>query len=269
MKKYIQILLDEGFSISTIKNLTESQIKILAKKAYLLNEGEMEVETPEKAMDVGVRLAGQGIDVEVDNNTVTVKGEMSEDESMSVDDLMKKMGSSPVNEAFQSKAQQGFFYLMCKRKGPKSKWCKWADEFSSKTDFGDLPQYANKEEMQELEESVMNLVKKHILTTFTKKELMDMIKEETQTSPQPVIAPPETDQPRRRRNPLPNIKPRPKAEEGDDMKIPDWFSLDSILSVGNTETSPQPVIAPPETDQPRRKRNPLPSIKPRPKAKKK
>lgn len=48
-----------------------------------------------------------------------------------------------IEEKFASKAQQRFFYAKANEKGAskkeKKKWGKWADEFSSKTDFDEIP----------------------------------------------------------------------------------------------------------------------------------
>ncbi len=45
-----------------------------------------------------------------------------------------------IEEKFASKAQQRFFYAQAAKGGKKGKkWSKWAKEFSSKTDFDDIP----------------------------------------------------------------------------------------------------------------------------------
>jgi len=200
----------------------------------------------------------------------------SEYGDMSVDDLIKKMGSEPVSEAFKSKSQQGLFFAKCEEEGPKSKWCKMAREFSDDTkNWKSLPDKVKKkksekkEEMvRQLEESIVSLIRQHKNTFFTKKNLMNMIIEDTETAPAPVRTPTKVPTTPKRR-PTPNVKPKnPKAEDND-KKIPDWFSLDSIMSVGNTETAPSPVRTPtkvPTTP----KRRPTPNVKPKnPKARKK
>ena len=45
-----------------------------------------------------------------------------------------------IEEEFASKKQQRFFYAQAGKGGKKGKkWGKWAKEFSSKTDFENLP----------------------------------------------------------------------------------------------------------------------------------
>lgn len=62
-----------------------------------------------------------------------------------------------IEETFKSKRQQRFFYAKAsdKSKSPKerTKWGKWADEFSDKTNFSKLPERAQEEE-EELDEIV-------------------------------------------------------------------------------------------------------------------
>jgi hypothetical protein len=54
-----------------------------------------------------------------------------------------------IEEEFASKAQQRFFYAKAKEKDApkkeKKKWSKWANEFSSKTDFEKIPEKVDKE----------------------------------------------------------------------------------------------------------------------------
>jgi uncharacterized protein YidB (DUF937 family) len=61
-----------------------------------------------------------------------------------------------IEEKFASKAQQRYFYAKANEKGAskkeKKQWKKWASEFSSKTDFDEIPDKVEKEE--EIEEIV-------------------------------------------------------------------------------------------------------------------
>lgn len=51
-----------------------------------------------------------------------------------------------IEEKFASKAQQRFFYAQAGKGGKKGKkWSKWAKEFSSKTDFDEIPDKVEKE----------------------------------------------------------------------------------------------------------------------------
>jgi hypothetical protein len=60
-----------------------------------------------------------------------------------------------IEEKFESKAQQRFFYAQAGKKGKKGKkWTKWAKEFSKKTDFSNLPE---KKEVDEIVDEVGNI----------------------------------------------------------------------------------------------------------------
>lgn len=51
-----------------------------------------------------------------------------------------------IEEKFASKAQQRFFYAQAGKGGKKGKkWSKWAKEFSSKTDFDEIPDKVEKD----------------------------------------------------------------------------------------------------------------------------
>ena len=64
---------------------------------------------------------------------------------------MNKFIKDIIEETFKSKAQQRFFYAQAGKGGKKGKkWSKWAKEFSSKTDFGKIPEKANEEEVDEV-----------------------------------------------------------------------------------------------------------------------
>lgn len=53
---------------------------------------------------------------------------------------MNKFIKDVIEEKFASKKQQRFFYAQASKKGKEGKkWGKWAKEFSSKTDFENLP----------------------------------------------------------------------------------------------------------------------------------
>lgn len=69
-KKNIKVLLDEGFSIKTIRSLSENQRNILAKK--ILNEATIEYPDPRKAEDEAAEIAMKGKDVKVVGNKLEV-----------------------------------------------------------------------------------------------------------------------------------------------------------------------------------------------------
>lgn len=60
-----------------------------------------------------------------------------------------------IEETFASKAQQRFFYAKANEKGApkkeKSKWSKWANEFSKKTDFDKIPDKKEEKDPDQVE----------------------------------------------------------------------------------------------------------------------
>ena len=200
-------------------------------------------------------------------------GEISEDEA-STDSLEKMSGYDPyagnsvgnddgpssddgfndkahdgmdeeVGEEFKSKSQQKYFFAKCEEEGPKSKWCKMADEFADDTkNFSKLPEKVKKEEIRQIEESLVSLVKKHILKTMSKKDLLDLTEQSPGVKEVPVKSPTRT-KPDRKSPYKPKHKPAPKA--------------------GDTKTAP-PKVKPGTIQKPDRKSPYKPKHKPVPKA---
>tara|TARA_B110000858_G_scaffold109068_1_gene124602 strand:- start:10477 stop:11661 length:1185 start_codon:yes stop_codon:yes gene_type:complete len=150
-----------------------------------------------------------------------------------------------VGEEFKSKSQQKYFFAKCEEEGPKSKWCKMADEFADDTkDFSKLPEKVKKEEIRQIEESLVSLVKKHIPKTMSKKDLLDLTEQSPGVKEVPVKAPTRT-KPDRKSPYKPKHKPAPKA--------------------GDTKTAP-PKVKPGTIQKPDRKSPYKPKHKPAPKA---
>jgi hypothetical protein len=71
---------------------------------------------------------------------------------------MNKFIKDVIEEKFASKKQQGFFYVQASKKGKEGKkWSKWAKEFSSKTDFENLPDEVEKKEVEEIVDKKGNI----------------------------------------------------------------------------------------------------------------
>jgi hypothetical protein len=196
------------------------------------------------------------------------------------DNNRSEMGEEEIKEKFRSKAQQGYFFAKCEEEGPKSKWCKMADEFADDTeDFSKLPEkvetnegtkcwkgYEKKgmktmfgkrvpncvkkeskeETIRQIEESLVSLVKKYVSETMTKKDLMNLL-EQPGTKEAPVKTPTRT-KPERKTPYQPKHKPAPKAAD--------------------TEVAPSRV-KPGTKEKPGRKTPYQPKHKPAPKAGKK
>ena len=183
-------------------------------------------------------------------------------------------------EKFESKKQQKYFFAKCgdgKTKEQK-KWCKMADEFASKTkNFKKLPEKKKEETKEsgmsnytkkvasafagglksklndtlnptmgesELEKQVLRLVEKHITPKMTKKEFLNLVRE--QGSPAPVK--PDVDTPTRPKvpatpyRPKPGIKPAPKA--GREAPVKPDVDTPTRPKVPATPYRPKPGIKP-------------------------
>ena len=87
-----------------------------------------------------------------------------------------------IEEKFASKAQQRFFYAQAGKGGKKGKkWAKWAKEFSSKTDFDEIPdKVENEEEIEEIVDDNGDIKRGNIpigknKTTTTSKKRTDKV----------------------------------------------------------------------------------------------
>ena len=170
-------------------------------------------------------------------------------------------------EKFESKKQQRYFFLKCgdgKTKEQK-KWCKMAEEFADKTNFKKLPEKKKTETKEsglnnlvnkvsaayaggvknklnsmspsdtfgenEIEKKIMKLVEKHITPKMTKREFLNLVKEQgPKTAPSIPGVRPDVDTPTRPSKPgtpylpKPGVKPAPKAKQ----KVPSWLSFKSL-----------------------------------------
>ena len=175
----------------------------------------------------------------------------TEDIALAVSEKDPQLGlamSEDLKEKFESKKQQKYFFAKCgdgKTKEQK-KWCKMAKEFADSTkNFSKLPE--KKDETNEdfsfknylekvgstiagniakevpnslrptfegkLEESIMNMVNKHITPKMTKKDFIKTITEaerEVETPVKPDVKP---ERPRPQTPYQPKHKPAPKAGE--------------------------------------------------------
>jgi len=170
-------------------------------------------------------------------------------------------------EKFESKKQQKYFFAKCgdgKTKEQK-KWCKMAEEFADKTNFKKLPEKKKTEAKEsglnnlvnkvsaayaggvknklnsmspsvtfgenEIEKKIMKLVEKHITPKMTKREFLNLVKEQgPKTAPSTPGVRPDVDTPTRPSKPgtpylpKPGVKPAPKAKQ----KVPSWLSFKSL-----------------------------------------
>jgi len=170
-------------------------------------------------------------------------------------------------EKFESKKQQKYFFAKCGdgKTNEQKKWCKMAEEFSDKTNFKKLPEKKKTEAKEsglnnlvnkvsaayaggvknklnsmspsvtfgenEIEKKIMRLVEKHITPKMTKREFLNLVKEQgTKTAPSRPGVKPDVDTPSKPSKPAtpyqpkPGVKPAPKAKR----EIPTWLSFKSL-----------------------------------------
>ena len=256
IEKKILRLLEHGFNTSTLADLKPKQIEALYNRLVEAKEENNEAEIlldPKNPADMkmaqekGIATADGKIKTpmsEVDNTE-------TEDIALAVSEKDPDLGlamSEDLNEKFESKKQQKYFFAKCgdgKTKEQK-KWCKMAKEFADSTkNFSKLPE--KKDETSEefsfknylekvgstiagniakevpnslrptfegkLEESIMKMVNKHITPKMTKKDFIKTITEaerEVETPVKPDVKP---ERPRPQTPYQPKHKPAPKAGE--------------------------------------------------------
>ena len=313
--KKVKILLENGFSIKTIRTLSESEINILVKK--VIKEGTIEYSDPNTAnqraieivtdknkkvnvikvigskVEVGENeddletlarqdntgqepphgeknMADDGMGDDSDNNRSMMENELSDEEiDLMLDIIQSKEGSdkkSELDEKFQSKSQQKYFFAKCNdeslSKKERNKWCKMADEFAQHTNFSKLPEKVKEDNLKSLEESVMKIVQKHLPPSITKGDLVKLISEAPMTKPAPVKEPGVAPSKPKPGTPFePKHKPKPKAGK----KVPEWMSYSEIFE-SEPFTKPAPVKPDVAPSRPSPNRPFEPKHKPKPKA---
>tara|TARA_R110000868_G_scaffold8686_2_gene44642 strand:+ start:1099 stop:1968 length:870 start_codon:yes stop_codon:yes gene_type:complete len=232
-------LVMEGIKASTLNKMTDSQVDILFSK---LQEQVTTTTKQVKTVTVPQNIAKTtgadigNVNVKTDANGNVVATEMQESE---------------IDEKFESKKQQKYFFAKCgdgKTKEQK-KWCKMADEFGKKTNFAKLPE--KKKETKEgyddmiksaytkvmkskldqmtpqptfgeseIEKEILRIVERHITPKMSKQELLSLFEGDTKTAPAKPKVNPGT-KPKHPFQPDPNKKGAPKAkkrEMGEDTK---------------------------------------------------
>jgi hypothetical protein len=220
-RKILQ-LVNHGFSGSLLSELNENQINALHSR---LTEQVKQVQKTsyELPPDGSGTLPAnpKGYQVSTKNGKTTATP-MEEDSTLNVvndpdasADGMGMFEDKELQEKFESKKQQKYFFLKCgdgKTKEQK-KWCKMADEFAEKTNFKKLPE--KKKETKEtfdmgdyykkvtstaagltkknlnqispsvgsigenkLEKRIMRLVEKHITPKMSKKDFLSLVSEQ-------------------------------------------------------------------------------------------
>ena len=144
-------LVEKGLSPKTVSKLTESQINVLYSK--LLGEQVTNPNIAEKIKNIdALDQKLTGLEAKMTKLGLAEK-EIDEDDTLDVvkdpdatEDGMGMFEEKEIDEKFESKKQQKYFFSKCgdgKTKEQK-KWCKMADEFAEKTNFAKLPEKGKK-----------------------------------------------------------------------------------------------------------------------------
>jgi len=275
-------LVKEGIKASTLNKMTDSQVDLLfsklqeqitpvtepAKTAYKVGEKGGNLPATPKGYNVKknpdgtfMAMPNEQTDIELDKDDESKggttqdpiqKGPSTDDGFENYQDGSGMMEEKEIEEKFESKKQQKYFFAKCgdgKTKEQK-KWCKMADEFAEKTDFAKLPE--KKKETKEsymdmvggaltklgkakltqmkpgltmgeskIEKEIMRLVEKHITPKMSKKDFQNLLEGDTKTAPaKPKVSP--GTKPKHPFQPDPEKKGAPKAmkkEMGENTEV--------------------------------------------------
>jgi hypothetical protein len=246
-------LVMEGIKASTLNKMTDSQVDVLFSK---LQEQVTAVNEPAKTAykvgDKGGSLPaapkGYSMKKNPDGTFMAMPNEQDEtlnvvDDSDATKDGMGMFEEKEIDEKFESKKQQKYFFAKCgdgKTKEQK-KWCKMADEFAKDTNFTKLPE--KKKETKEgyddmiksaytkvmkskldqmtpqptfgeseIERKILRIVERHITPKMSKQELLRLFDGDTKTAPAKPKVNPGT-KPKHPFQPDPNKKGAPKAKK--------------------------------------------------------
>jgi hypothetical protein len=197
VEKDIQRLLENGFKFETIKNWSEKQIKTLSE---LFKKSETK-EAVQVTPSTGFKTTAQaGDEIAIGDTIIKPKGPVEVISKQKPGNAIKSEGE--MTERFESKAQQGLFWAKCKNSTGKTKekWCEMAREFSkstSKKQYKDMPEKKHPEKTAKrtvkkktnenfekfLEDSIVNMLDKHINPSMTKGKLIKSINERKNSEP--------------------------------------------------------------------------------------
>ena len=194
-KNPITVLLENGIHFSTLTNMSEKQIKVLAerfkkeesKEQWTKKDGAVEYTAPVSALKTGASIPtppSANMKSTITSDGTTVKLTQAESE---------------ITEKFKSKAQQGLFWAKCNNsKGKeKKKWCDMAKEFSDSTtkkEYKKMPEKKHPEKTVDykkkvqkesyekfLEDRIVEMVYNHVNPKLTKGEIKKTIQERSES----------------------------------------------------------------------------------------
>jgi hypothetical protein len=259
-------LIGHGLRPSTLENLTESQVNLLFGK---LQEQITPVSEPVKT---GYKVGDKGGNLPATPKGYNVK-KNPDGTFMAMPN--EQVNTSEIDEKFESKKQQKFFFAKCgdgKTKEQK-KWCKMADESSKNTNFAKLPEKKtetkesyldmvqnahtkimsnkigqvkpNPKFVSELEDRITKLVEKHITPKMSKRDFLSLLDEGSEVAPaKPKVKPttkPGTDSPYK---PKPGVKPAPKAKKEIGEQTPEIAPARPTVKPGTKPKKPGSPYSP-------------------------
>ena len=179
MNRNLAFLLSEGFSIKTLEKMNNTQLSVLSEKVKKSEAKEQTTKTTTTTSYTEDQAKGKTFSKD-DDVTVSIKADGSVD--------VTKEGE--MTERAVSKQQQKLMGLaLSVKRGdtPKSKVSKKIQDMSKKMSEKDLEDFASTKhkglpkkkkkgnDVKQLEENIMNLLRNHFTPTLTKSELLKSI----------------------------------------------------------------------------------------------
>lgn len=191
-KNPITVLLENGIHFSTLTNMSENQIKILAER-FKKEESKEQSSVPANTTPITTTTTEYLVKP---NSKTMVNG--SEIDTTGGKTVVRPLKETEITEKFESKSQQGLFWAKCNNsKGKeKTKWCKMAKEFSDDTTkkyYKKMPEkihpektvdYKKKSQKESyekfLEDRIVEMVHNHVNPRLTKGEIKKTIQEKSE-----------------------------------------------------------------------------------------
>lgn len=177
-KDQIKVLLENGIRANTISKMNETQIKVLVNRFVVSEQTAPQNTTPQTITTMkyvvkpNSKTMVNGVEIDTTGGKTTAT----------------PMKETELSEKFESKAQQGLFWAKCKNSSGKTKekWCKMAKEFSDSTtkkQYEKMPEKKHSEKNEDyekhLEDSIVEMLEKHINPSMTKGDILKTINEKT------------------------------------------------------------------------------------------
>jgi len=207
-------LLQEGFRFETLKMLNESQINTLYGKVILEQDSVVTATKKAKEEMVGLNNMADAIVKKIASEQDDVENENIDDSNaLGADALQANTGQETPHDA-DDMAPDGMD----------------DDSDNDRPMMSDAQIKENEKTIRQIEESLVNLIRKHIPNTMTKKDLIGLVEQGTKEAPTktPVKTPSKPD----RKTPYkPKHKPAPKAEKEKNrstVELPSFLNFDNL-----------------------------------------